>query len=99
MPLATLVSATRCPSVKEDVILSPDGFKRYFVAHGGLFSKDGITLDEIRKIKRIGRQPGTEGLMCTFLFLFIPPVFVRSDSFASSGEVRAFSSSLFEVEC
>jgi hypothetical protein len=50
--------------------MSPDGFKRYFVTHGGLFSKDGITLDEIRKIDRIGRQPGTEGLMCTFLFAF-----------------------------
>jgi len=69
VPLGTLVSATRPPSVKENVILSPDGFKRYFVTHGGLFSKDGITLDEIRKIQRIGRQPGTEGLMCTFLFL------------------------------
>ena len=70
VPLATLVSATRGPSTKENVILSPDGFKRYFVTHGGLFSKDGITLDEIRKIKRIGRQPGTEGLMCMFLFTF-----------------------------
>jgi hypothetical protein len=70
VPLATLVSATRRPSTKEDVILSPDGFKRYFVTHGGLFSKDGITLDEIRKINRIGRQPGTEGLMCMFLFTF-----------------------------
>src|SRR5579863_7283619 len=70
VPLATLISATRRPSKEENVILSPDGFKRYFVAHGGLFSKDGITLDEIRKIQRIGRQPGTEGLMCTFLFTF-----------------------------
>ena len=99
MPLATLVSATRRPSVKENVILSPDGFKRYFVVHGGLFSKDGITLDEIRKIKRIGRQPGTEGLMCTSLFLFTSAAFVRFDSLAFSGEVRAFSPSLLEVEC
>jgi len=68
IPLATLVSATRPPSVKENAILSPDGFKRYFITHGGLFSKDGITLDEIRKITRIGRQPGTEGLMCELLW-------------------------------
>jgi len=68
VPLATLVSATRPPAETKDVILSPEGVKRYFVTHGGLFSKDGITLDEIRKINRIGRQPGTEGLMCTFLF-------------------------------
>ena len=69
MPLATLVSATLPPAKKEDVILSPDGFKRYFVTHGGLFGKDGITLDDIRAIKRIGRQPGTEGLMCTLSFI------------------------------
>jgi hypothetical protein len=73
VPLATLVSATRPPTKTQDVILSPEGVKRYFVTHGGLFSKDGITLDEIRKINRIGRQPGTEGLMCTFLFLFVTP--------------------------
>jgi hypothetical protein len=71
VPLATLVSATKPPTKTQNVILSPEGVKRYFVTHGGLFSKDGITLDEIRKINRIGRQPGTEGLMCTFLFLFV----------------------------
>ena len=71
VPLATLVSATRPPTKTQDAILSPEGVKRYFITHGGLFSKDGITLDEIRKINRIGRQPGTEGLMCTFLFLFV----------------------------
>lgn len=73
VPLATLVSATQPPAKKQGVILSPDGFKRYFVTHGGLFSKDGITLDEIRAIKRIGRQPGTEGLMCTLSFIFTAP--------------------------
>ena len=69
MPLATLVSATLPPVEKQDVILSPNGLKRYFVTHGGLFSKDGITLDEIRAIKRIGRQPGTEGLLCKLPFI------------------------------
>ncbi|KAI9461247.1 phosphoprotein phosphatase [Lactarius psammicola] len=73
LPLATLVSATQPPAKKEDVILSPDGFKRYFITHGGLFSKDGITLDEIRAIKRIGRQPGTEGLMCEVQLLWTDP--------------------------
>ena len=71
VPLATLVSATRPPTETQNVILSPEGVKRYFVTHGGLFSKNGITLDEIRKINRIGRQPGTEGLMCTLLFPFV----------------------------
>ncbi|RPD74291.1 protein phosphatase 5, partial [Lentinus tigrinus ALCF2SS1-7] len=68
MPLATLISATQPPSgPTKGAILSPEGKKRYFVVHGGLFSKDGVTLDEIRKIQRIGQQPGQEGLMCTYL--------------------------------
>ena len=65
VPLATLISATQPPSSKDDAILSPQGFKRFFVVHGGLFSKDGVTLEDIRKIERVGKQPGTEGLMCT----------------------------------
>jgi len=70
LPLATLISATKPSktSPNENAILSPDGLKRYFVVHGGLFSKDGVTLDEIRKIPRIGRQPGQEGLMCELLW-------------------------------
>lgn len=66
VPLATLISATKPPvaSPNENAILSSDGFKRYFVVHGGLFSKDEVTLDDIRKIPRIGKQPGQEGLMC-----------------------------------
>ena len=69
VPLSTLVSATKPPVGKEvkDAILSPEGFKRYFVVHGGLFSKDEVTLDDIRKVPRIGRQPGQEGLMCMSL--------------------------------
>ncbi|KAH8093931.1 phosphoprotein phosphatase [Cristinia sonorae] len=69
MPLATLVSATKPPSNPGNAILSPEGRKRYFVVHGGLFSKDGVTLEDIRKVERIGRQPGQEGLMCESGFL------------------------------
>ncbi|CAA7261672.1 unnamed protein product [Cyclocybe aegerita] len=69
MPLATLLHATKPPSPKDPIcILSPEGRRRFFVVHGGLFSKDGVTLDEIRKIDRIGRQPGQEGLMCELLW-------------------------------
>lgn len=67
MPLATLVSATKEPLAvkgKPAAILSPQGLKRFFVVHGGLFSKDEVTLEDVRKIDRIGRQPGQEGLMC-----------------------------------
>jgi hypothetical protein len=94
VPLATLVSATRPPTETKNVILSPDGVKRYFVTHGGLFSKDGVTLDEIRKINRIGRQPGTEGLMCTFLFLFV----TRRDLNSIHRRSLCFNPSPLEVE-
>jgi len=40
---------------------------KIFVVHGGLFSRDDVTLDEIRKIDRF-RQPGSEGLMCELLW-------------------------------
>ncbi|TDL26240.1 protein phosphatase 5 [Rickenella mellea] len=72
LPLATLITSTQPPppitSPKTPPILSPTGCKRYFVVHGGLFSKDDVTLDDIRKIPRIGRQPGQEGLMCELLW-------------------------------
>ena len=64
VPLATLICASKPPPSVGKAILSPDGKKRYFVVHGGLFSKDGVTLEDIRKLDRIGKQPGTEGLMC-----------------------------------
>ena len=35
--------------------------------HGGLFSKDGVTLDDIRKIDR-NRQPPEDGLMCELMW-------------------------------
>ncbi|KZT08357.1 protein phosphatase 5, partial [Laetiporus sulphureus 93-53] len=67
MPLSTLICATKPPtSPAGSAILSPEGRKRFFVVHGGLFSKDGVTLEDIRKIDRIGRQPGQEGLICMY---------------------------------
>ncbi|KAH7874600.1 phosphoprotein phosphatase [Lentinula edodes] len=53
---------------KTNDILSPEGRRRFFVVHGGLFSKDEVTLDDIRKIPRVGRQPGQQGLMCELLW-------------------------------
>ncbi|XP_050294825.1 serine/threonine-protein phosphatase 5 [Anthonomus grandis grandis] len=41
--------------------------KRVLVMHGGLFSRDDVTLDEIRKIDR-NRQPPEEGPMCELLW-------------------------------
>ncbi|KAI8084252.1 Metallo-dependent phosphatase-like protein [Gilbertella persicaria] len=54
---------------------------KIFVTHGGLFSRDNVTLDEIRKIDRIGQgQPGSEGLMCELLWSDPQPENGRSPS-------------------
>jgi serine/threonine-protein phosphatase 5 len=81
-----MVSATKPPVGKEvaNAILSPQGFKRYFVVHGGLFSKDEVTLDDIRKIPRIGRQPGQEGLMC----MYSPSILDQSKSWLTVLQAR-----------
>ncbi|KAF2097030.1 protein phosphatase 5 [Rhizodiscina lignyota] len=43
--------------------------KKYFVLHGGLFSDDDITLEDIRKLNRHKqRQPGQSGLMMEMLW-------------------------------
>lgn len=49
--------------------LDVDGKKKsqVLVMHGGLFSDDNVTLDDIRKIDR-NKQPPNEGLMCEILW-------------------------------
>lgn len=43
--------------------------KKFFTLHGGLFSDDKITLDDIRKLDRHAqRQPGQSGLMMEMLW-------------------------------
>ena len=47
----------------------PEGLKRFFVVHGGLFSKDEVSLKDIRSIDRRKQgQPGQEGLMMELLW-------------------------------
>jgi len=41
--------------------------KKIMVVHGGIFSKDGVTLDDIRKINR-KQEPPESGLMCEILW-------------------------------
>jgi len=41
--------------------------KKIFVVHGGLFAKDGVKLEDIRKENR-KREPGDEGIMCECLW-------------------------------
>ncbi|KAH9811735.1 Metallo-dependent phosphatase-like protein [Melampsora americana] len=75
LPLCCLVTAS-CPPAPANVsqippepFFSPDGRKRFFVVHGGLFSKDEVELDELRKIPRMKKkQPGNEGLMMECLW-------------------------------
>ncbi|KAB2579748.1 Metallo-dependent phosphatase [Lasiodiplodia theobromae] len=43
--------------------------KKFFVLHGGLFSNDDISLDDVRKLNRHKqRQPGQSGLMMEMLW-------------------------------
>ena len=44
--------------------------------HGGLFSKDEVTLEDIRKVDRF-RQPSDEGVLCVCVRVCIVCVFVR----------------------
>ena len=74
VPLATLLtsglppSSTKSPG-SQPAILSSEGKKRYLVVHGGPpVSKDGVTLEDISKVERFGRQPGQEGIMCEMLW-------------------------------
>mmetsp|Transcript_28581 Transcript_28581/g.68731 ORF Transcript_28581/g.68731 Transcript_28581/m.68731 type:complete len:503 (-) Transcript_28581:142-1650(-) len=41
--------------------------EKVFVVHGGLFSKDGVTLDSLSKVDRV-REPPDEGLMVEMLW-------------------------------
>ncbi|OLL21993.1 Serine/threonine-protein phosphatase T, partial [Neolecta irregularis DAH-3] len=43
--------------------------KKWLVLHGGLFSDDNVTLDDIRSINRHAcKQPGSDGLMMEMLW-------------------------------
>ena len=53
--------------------------KEILVVHGGLFSKDGVTLNDIRKIKRFREVPES-GIMCELLWSDPSPVNGRHPS-------------------
>lgn len=55
--------------------------RKYLVLHGGLFSDDNITLDDIRKLNRQNQpQPGQSGLMMEMLWTDPQPVAGRAPS-------------------
>ncbi|OCF32273.1 protein phosphatase 5 [Kwoniella heveanensis BCC8398] len=73
LPLATLVTASQEPASSKSEGSKPailhQGKRRFFICHGGPpVSKDGVTLAEVAKIDRFGRQPGQEGIMCEMLW-------------------------------
>jgi len=53
--------------------------KKILVVHGGLFAKDGVTLEEIRKLDRF-REPPDEGIMCDIMWSDPHPQAGRSPS-------------------
>ena len=53
--------------------------KEILVVHGGLFSKDGVTLNDIRKIKRFREVPES-GIMCELLWSDPSPINGRHPS-------------------
>jgi serine/threonine-protein phosphatase 5 len=52
---------------------------KIFIVHGGLFSRDGVTLDEVRKINR-DCEPPDEGLMTELLWSDPQPGLGRTPS-------------------
>lgn len=103
LPIATLVSASQPPREleKRDTrlplkpILSPAGLKRYYIVHGGLYSKDGVSLEDIKKIERMRiRQPGTMGLMSESLWADPQDLPGRGPSKRVSGRDRQSSQGL-----
>ncbi|KAK7546247.1 Metallo-dependent phosphatase-like protein [Phyllosticta citricarpa] len=55
--------------------------KKHFVLHGGLFSNDDISLDDVRKLNRHKqRQPGQSGLMMEMLWTDPQPLPGRGPS-------------------
>lgn len=54
---------------------------KYLVVHGGLFSKDSVSLEDIRKVDRhVHRQPGQDGIMMEILWTDPQPEMGRGPS-------------------
>ncbi|WFD44572.1 protein-serine/threonine phosphatase [Malassezia psittaci] len=83
IPLATIISAplkplssdqlpdsaSHSPAQINPILDKNTACKKFFVVHGGLFSEDDVTLDQISKIDRFAKkQPGQEGLMMELLW-------------------------------
>ena len=54
-------------------VKAPKVGKSALVMHGGLFSKDDVTLEDIKKVNR-NRQPPDSGIMCELLWSDPQPI-------------------------
>jgi len=72
--------------------------KKIFVVHGGLSSRDDVTLEEIRNINRISKgQPGQDGLMSELLWA--DPQFLPGRSPSARGVGQKFGPDVTENFC
>lgn len=72
--------------------------KKIFVVHGGLSSRDDVTLEEIRNIDRITKgQPGQGGLMSELLWA--DPQFLPGRSPSARGVGQKFGPDVTENFC
>ncbi|KAG0065866.1 hypothetical protein BGZ89_007848 [Linnemannia elongata] len=72
--------------------------KKIFVVHGGLSSRDDVTLEEIRNIDRIAKgQPGQGGLMSELLWA--DPQFLPGRSPSARGVGQKFGPDVTENFC
>lgn len=69
---------------------------KVLVMHGGLFSKDDVTLKDIRAVDRV-RQPPEDGLMSELLWSDPQPQNGRSESKRGVGKYRSSSSVFFRL--
>ena len=69
---------------------------KVLIMHGGLFSKDDVTLKDIRAVDRV-RQPPEDGLMSELLWSDPQPQNGRGESKRGVGKYRSSSSSCQET--
>ncbi|PKI85115.1 protein-serine/threonine phosphatase [Malassezia vespertilionis] len=83
IPLATLITSPTAPlpadalpkeasnslAQTKPILDKATQRKRFFVVHGGLFSEDNVTFEDIQKVDRFKKQqPGQDGLMMELLW-------------------------------
>jgi len=71
---------------------------KVIVVHGGLFSKDGVTLEDIKKVDRI-REPPEDGLMSELLWSDPQPLPGRGPSKVRQFRRQCKTNNLVKARC